>query len=173
MARNYSPEYKETVFQVWYAGNRLPMKRLHLSIPEFEGGRPTPEMLNQWKVHNAWIDRANFLDDEVRTKMERELVEMRVEMMKRHAEIAKEVIEMAIEKLRDGGFDTSASAVQALKVAFEEEKRSRGAEVSLTKLNEMNDEQLSAAFRQLTGQISGVDTVDGEVEEEFESTEEE
>jgi hypothetical protein len=166
MAKNYPVDYKETAFQIWYAGNRLPLKQVHLQLPEYEGDKPSKEVLNQWKVHEAWIDRANLLDDEVRTTMERELVGIRVEMMKRHAEIAKEVIDMALEKLRGSGFDTSASAVQALKVAFEEEKRSRGAEVSLTRLNEMDDDQLTKAFRQLTGQVTGVDVIEGETEDE-------
>jgi len=166
MADKYPVEYKETAFTIWYAGNRLPMKQLYISMPEFQGVKPSAETLNQWKVHQAWIDRANMLDDEVRMRTERELVEVRVEMMKRHAEVAKEMIDMALEKLRDSGFDTSSSAVQALKVGFEEEKRSRGAEIQLTKLNDMDDAQLTAAFRQLTGQVTGVDVIEAETEEE-------
>jgi hypothetical protein len=172
MAGSYDKSYKEMAFQIWYAGNRMAMKGLHIALPEPDTGtKPSKEVLNQWKVHEAWIDRANLLDEEVRLAVERELIATRVEMMKRHAEVAKEMIEMALEKLRATGFDTSASAVQALKVGFEEEKRSRGAEVSLTRLNEMDDDQLTKAFRQLTGQVTNIDIIDADTAEELKDEE--
>ena len=170
----FTPEYREQAFAMWYASNKCTLDSLVLMLPETEHGeKPQYSTVVSWKHDGRWVERAANLDLEVQTQLERELVGQRVEMMKRHAEFAQEIVEKAMEKLRVGGFDTSASAVAALRVGFDEEKKSRGMEVALTRIAQMDDEQLNKTFIAMLGKVGNIDldTIDGDVEEEDEHKE--
>jgi len=159
----YSPLYVESVFAVWQMNNKPNMGVLYTMIdPDEEGNKPEPSTLSAWKSRYAWESRDLAIQAEVQQKTDRELVNIRMKMMKRHAERAQQIGEMAFEYLRDTGFDSSASAVSAAFKAFEEEKKSTGMEVALTQVFSMSDDDLQKTMNRLLARTKGLNPEDGD-----------
>lgn len=173
---DFSHAYKEDVYAIWYTQNRPSMSALHGMIePDENGSVPAPMTLSSWRRDMAWDTRADTADVEVSQRTDREIVNIRMKMMKRHAQMAQDVAENAYAHLMEHGFDSSTSAVTALFKAFEEEKRSRGMEVALTQVFSMSDEELQKTMNRMLSKATGLDTentVNGEVIEDALSTEE-
>lgn len=161
----YTEAYKDQVFTVWYLhGHKKIGALLDFIDPDENGRTPTPSTIQTWRERDGWDARSQQLDIEVQQKTDRQLVSLRMAMMKRHAKKAEEIQEMAYEYLKDTGFDSSASAVAALFKGFDEEKKSRGMEVALTQVFTMNDEDLQKTMNRLLGRARGLSDEDGENE---------
>lgn len=154
---DYTEDYKNQVFAIWYAhGHKKVGPLIDLLDPDENGHIPTPSTIQKWREHDGWDARSQQLDIEVQQKTDRQLVSLRMAMMKRHAKKAEEIQDMAFAYLQDTGFDSSASAVSALFKAFDEEKKSRGMEVALTQVFTMNDEDLQKTMNRLLGRVRGI-----------------
>lgn len=154
---SYTQAYRETVYSIWVINNRPSIAALSdLIEPDERGMKPSGITMNNWKTEGAWEDRANIVDVEIQQTTDRKLVEIRMEMMKRHAELSKELSEKAFEYLNTVGFDSSASAVSALFKSFDEEKKSRGMEVALTQVFSMTDEDLQKTMNRLLSRSKGL-----------------
>ena len=131
-------------------------------IPKDANGEtPNAITLRNWITKNDWITRANSLDIEISQQTDRELVKVRIDMMKRHAEQARVIAETAYNYLIDseGGFDSSAAAVNAWVKAVEEEKKSTGLATSLSRVYSLSDDDLKKQLDQLIGRLSNVGEV--------------
>lgn len=158
----FSDLYIESVFAVWQLNNKPSIASLIDLIDEDEQGRkPEPITISSWKAKYGWENRALAIQTEVQQRTDRELVQIRMDMMKRHAERSASVNQMAFDYLKDVGFDSSASAVSALFKAFEEEKRSTGMEIALAQVFTMSDEDLQKNMNKLLGRAKDLD-IDGE-----------
>lgn len=82
-------------------------------------------------------------------KAENNLVEKQVQMWQEQAERAHEVSKLAYEHIKEKGFDTTASAVQALKWAQEEERKTRGVEAFYQAVKEKSNDELVQMIRSL------------------------
>jgi len=82
-------------------------------------------------------------------QMEDELVSQTVRMWREHAEAARVVAREALAFIKDHGFDTTASAVSAIKWAQEEERKTRGAEAFLEQIKNADNDKLTDIVRQL------------------------
>lgn len=154
---DYSEEYKNQVFAIWYLhGHTKIGSLLDFIEPDDRGRTPNPTTIQKWREQGGWDARSQQLDIEVQQKTDRELVSLRMEMMKRHAKKAEEIQEMSFAYLQETGFDSSASAVSALFKAFDEEKKSRGMEIALTQVFTMNDENLQKTMNRLLGRVRGI-----------------
>lgn len=167
----FSDIYIENVFAVWEMNNKPSLTRLLDLIDADENGRkPEPITLSAWKAKYNWEGRSLSIQTEVQQRTDRELVQIRMDMMKRHAQRAKEVNDMAFKYLDETGFDSSASAVTALFKAFEEEKKSTGMELALFEVFTLSDEDLSKKMNSLLSRardvsIEGEEIINGETEE--------
>jgi hypothetical protein len=143
--KTYSDEYIEQCFQCWYAmGQPTNITLLQESIPESpEGKKPGLPLLRQFRDTHGWVERADGLNALAVGK----------------AEVGKS----AKEHLLANGFDTSASAVNALKWAQEEERTVRGVSEMMVKISKMTPEELMKEAAKLLKRNSEV--VDGETEE--------
>lgn len=173
MSRQFNNEfpqsYIENVFSVWELYDHPNMNKLFdLIDPTEDGNKPAPTTLSAWKVKYGWEDRAESIQVKVQEQTDRELVQVRMEMMQRHAERARAIGDKAWKYLDTVGFDSSASAVSAAFKAFEEEKKSTGMGIALSQVFSMSDEDLQKAMNRLLLRAEGLDaedTVEGEQED--------
>lgn len=154
---DYSEDYKNTVFSIWYAhGHKKIGPLIDYLDPDENGNVPTPSTIQKWREQGGWDARSEQLDIEVQQRTDRKLVSLRMKMMERHAEKAAEIQEMAFNYLQETGFDSSASAVAALFKAFDEEKKSSGMNIALGQVFNMSDEDLQKSMNRLLGRVRGV-----------------
>ena len=171
----FSREYKESVYSIWYSAGRPRANRLADKLPVAENGNaPNSHTIDKWIKNEGWNGRADATDIEVQKQTDRKLVEMRMDMMKRHAKQARDIAESAYDFLQKEGYDSSASAVTAWVKAVEEEKKSTGMQIALTEVFSLSDDDLKKKLDQLMNRLTNVgevtiskggDIVEGETEE--------
>lgn len=157
----YGLSYKELVYSIWYTSNRPSIQRLSSMIPidPENGDTPGSHTLILWYKNDAWVARADASDIELAKKTDRELIKVRMDMMKRHAKQARDIADKAFEYLQEQGYDSSASAVTAWVKSVEEEKKSTGMQIALTEVFALGDDDLKKKLDQLMGRLSNVGEV--------------
>ena len=139
----FTKEYQEDVFMVWYRAGKVSAHALLGIIPvDIDGRKPTRTALKRW-IQDFQI-RAEPLDDIVKAEMSNLLVKEKIEMLNRHAKVAVELQEKALDYLRnvkdvDLG---SSSAVRLLVEGIRIERISRGVPQMLEKMAQMSDDDL-------------------------------
>ena len=169
---SFPKDYVDMVFAVWYRAGRPSMNVLQTIIPEDDqGNKPVPETLTKWRKKFGWVEEADRIDLDARNKLGRDLANERAEMMKRQADMAKEVSQKAFDYLDMTGFDTAASAVSALRFSFEAERTTRGVDLALTDFSQLDDTQLNKEFNRLLKGRTGLsltdDIIEGDTEQEI------
>ena len=168
----YTERFIESCFQFWYSAGCPNFRKLHDLMIEKEfkdeyGRIPYYDILRIWSSERDWSFRREGLDEKAAEKMDVVLVDQTVEMWKAHAEAAREVALKALAHVREHGFDTSASAVAAIRWAQEEERKTRGAEAFITTLKNADNQDIVEMVRELMERSSATDdVVDGEASEE-------
>lgn len=163
----YTDEYVEQCFQIWYSLQRPNLEKLYESIPlDANGRKPTKQHLITLRNEYGWNERADALSAMAIQKAETLLIDKQADMFKRQAEDAFEIATMAKDHLIANGFDTASSAVNALKWATEEERTVRGAAEFLIKVSKMSQSDLEArATKLLRRQNEAVDADVTEVDD--------
>lgn len=133
-----------------------------------EAGRvPGIEILKNFASEHGWRARKDALEAEASAQMDIILVEETVSMWKQHAEAAREVALKALDYIRQEGFDSSSSAISAIKWAQEEERKTRGADAFITTIKNKSSQDLLEAVRELMERSAETeDIVDMETKEE-------
>ncbi len=148
----YSDVYIEKVFYVWYSHgrpSRFPSDFTTL-IPEDEHNRkPKIALILKWRNERNWDLRADELDARAMQIVDDEVVLQKAKMLRRQAEIGFELQEKGMQALREEGFDTSASAVNAVVRGVEIERSSRGISEFLMKLSKMSDADIKEELARL------------------------
>ena len=150
--REFTDDYIERCFEVWYSMNQpTNMQILQDAIPETpEGRKPGIQMLRQLRDTYGWNERADVLNAKAIEVVEHQLIDQKATMLKRQAEQALQIANLARDHLIDKGFDTSSSAVSALFKATEEERTVRGISEFLMKISRMDsDGVMSEAIKLL------------------------
>lgn len=154
----FTPTYIEKAFATWELHNHPTIGVLIDLLEEDENGRkPEPVTIGSWKIKYGWDNRSSTILAETQKQTDRQLVQVRMDMMKRHAELAKDVEDEAWQYLKETGFDSSASAVSALFKAIDEEKKSTGMGIALAQVFTMSDEDLQKQMNRLIMRVRGVD----------------
>lgn len=167
MISPYSVEYKEIVFAIWYKNQRPNPSKLFSFIPDDESGRkPHATLLAKWMIDGDWVIRADELDAGVSSSIDKELIKERIQTFERHAKIGQELQDKGLEYIRENGFKSGADALRAVISGAELEKNSLGLSVALSKIFELNNEQVTGEIAKLLNKASSEDVVDGEVLEE-------
>jgi len=167
--REFTDDYIERCFEVWYSMNQpTNMQILQDAIPETpEGRKPGIQMLRQLRDTYAWNERADVLNVKAIEVVEHQLIDQKATMLKRQAEQALQIANLARDHLVENGFDTSSSAVSALFKATEEERIVRGVSEMMIKISKMSPEELMQEAAKLLKRNSEViegETVDPESE---------
>ena len=164
--REFTDDYIERCFEVWYSMNQpTNMQILQDAIPETpEGRKPGIQMLRQLRDTYGWNERADVLNAKAIEVVEHQLIDQKASMLKRQAEQALQIANLARDHLVENGFDTSASAVSALFKATEEERVVRGVSEMMIKISKMSPEELMQEAAKLLKRNSEV--IEGETMEE-------
>lgn len=165
----YSDRYREEAFFIWYNSGCPPLTELSKMLPSERNTYPGYQTVVIWHREDGWDHRAKELDMEIQKKIQRETIDARVEMFKRHAEIGKEMLEKGIEYLNKNGLDDSKAAISAIKVGSQIEVNSRGIADALSKASKMSDEQL---LKVIQGLVDGanIDDLDRSITDGKEET---
>ena len=140
---NFDQNYKDIVFTVWYRAAKPNPMTLYGMIPENEDGRkPSRVFLGEW-INKDFLARAVPIDEAVVQEMNNRLMQQKIEMLERHAQVATEMQDLALTYLREHKDDlTPISAVRLLVESVKIEKGSRGIPQVLEKMMQMSDEDL-------------------------------
>lgn len=170
----YTEEYKQLIKTSWYAAGKPNDAKTWLdATPEDEHGRkPHLETLRKWRREQMWDMWADELDVQAMSKVEDALIQQKVNMLKRHAEDAMSLQQMAVAYLRTEGFDTASSAVTAFVRGAEIERTSRGIGDLMLKMAKMDNNALTNEIMGLiqraseNDQIIDMDIIPEETEDE-------
>ena len=141
----YTEDYKENAFWIWYRGGKPAMSTLSSMVETTpEGSRASSQLLSTWSKANHWESRANMMDLQVRSQIERIAVREKVEMYNRQAAVGKKLIDKAMEYMEDTEwkFNTPSNALAAIKYGAELERKTRGVSDAIAKMSELDSEKL-------------------------------
>lgn len=160
----YSEEYVERLFQAWYALNQPTDMEMVIEKAGASpnGDTPSKSTVRQFVDTYGWRERADAMNAKAIEIAESTLIQQKAEMLKRQAQDAFEVALKAKQHILEEGFDTTASAVAALKWASEEERTTRGVSDMLIRVSKMSKEDLEARALKLLQRTNEV--IDGDVE---------
>ena len=145
ISTKFTPGYIDIVYGIWYDAGKPHATKLRdmISIDEFANEKPRTAVLRDWMKHEKWIERTEMLDAEYREMYKKERVQVKVEMMDRHAEVGREMQMMSLQWLRDNKDNlTPGTAVRMLVDGIEIEQGTAGISEALKKLQKMDDEKL-------------------------------
>jgi len=139
----FSEDYKTEVFMIWYRNSRPNPVYLYGMISENENGKkPSRAHLSNW-IREDFEERAIPIDDAVRDEMNSRLMQEKIEMLERHAQVGLEMQGIALDYIRGHKDElTPISAVRLLVEGVKVEKGSRGIPDVLRKMMEMSDQDL-------------------------------
>jgi hypothetical protein len=141
---SFSQDDVQKAFIIWYNAGKPTMGRfkklLEENFPEWEEV-PSTYILNRW-ITEIFTPRAFDMDEEVARSLEVRLIKDKVEMFQRHAKMARDLQNMAIEFLEENGLGNSRNAVTALVEALKIERESVGMDRLLEKITNKTDEEL-------------------------------
>lgn len=112
------------------------------------GGVPSIHVINKW-IKGEWSLAASDLDNQVVEQLENQMIADKVEMLQRHASIAKRMQTKAIEYLEEHGVGSSRNAIELLVKGLDIERNSVGAPVIASKIVNMSDEDLFRSLKEL------------------------
>jgi hypothetical protein len=140
----YSPEYKEKCKQAWYlAGCPTSSKDWAEHTPEADDGRkPALMILRKWRKEEEWDLWAQSMDVRVSEQVEDDIVSKKVEMFKRHAQQALDLVLAGTDYLYEKGMDNSASAVNAIVKGIQLERESVGGAEMTVRLASMSNTEV-------------------------------
>lgn len=169
----YSDQYIESLFWLWYNAGCPRGSAFRAIVQPDENGRvPNTTRLGMWRRQYGWDARAEDLNIKAQRKMEEIAVTARVQMFKRHAEVAEQMIETGIGYLEEQGIDTASSAIKAIIAGVDIEQKSRGVSDALMKIASMSNESLQATVAGLLSRMSSEEAkeldkeiIDVEIEE--------
>ncbi len=150
--QQYSEDYIDQVFYHWYENGKQTGAGLTARLQKDLNGRtPTDSTVNNWVVQYGWVERADKLDVEVSKVLDTEVIDRRVEMYKRHAEIGQDMVEMGIAFLKENGIKTDQAAIRAIDSGVEIQRVSVGLAEAWQKISTMSDDQLTKELARLSG----------------------
>lgn len=150
-------DYRLATYMLWYNSGKPSAEVLHRALrPDPNSGiKPNVSTLRIW-IKDSFIPTALETDERVADEVNQAMVSQRIEMLDRHAEIAKEMQEMALAYLRENGLGSSRNALTALIQGVEMEHNARIIPTDiLAKLGTMSDSKLLETFTDMLngGQI--------------------
>ena len=147
-ADQITDDYRLATYMLWYNAGKpsAEVLRRNLQPDPASGIIPSLGAVQEW-IKNIFIPMALELDEQVADSVNQAMVTQRIEMLDRHAVIAKEMQEMALEYLRENGLGSSKNALMALinGVKMEHDARIIPTDI-LAKLGDMSDDKLLDMF---------------------------
>lgn len=165
---NFSEEYIDNVFYKWHGGDRVISQAFINQLePDLNGQSPTRESIIRWRDSRGWGERADALDAEISVRKDQEIIDLRMEMFKKHAEIGGKLVQEGLLYLQTNGVENSASAIRAIDLGLNTERISTGLAEVYVKISKMSDDALTKEIQKLIGGgTKDEDTIDAEITDE-------
>lgn len=163
----YSDSYKFTCRAIWYAyGCPSPNKLVEMKVlpPNEQGVTVDANSLRHWRENEAWTQWKDVMDAEVSIRVEKDLVNDRIAIIKEQLEQTRQVRNSAYNDIKDGNYDSSASAVSAFFKASEAERGLMQIEKVIEDLAKMQTVDVRKRMKELA-ERAGATIVDADVEE--------
>lgn len=112
--------------------------------PDDQGRKPEVSTIMNW-IKTEFREQAEVLDKQVLDEMNRRLVQVKIEMLSRHAQIGKEMQNHALEKLRaisEAQQLSEAGALRLLEFSVKLERESQGIPEMLRKIMTKSDDEI-------------------------------
>lgn len=150
---NYSDEFVEQVFYIWYENGRTTGSKFSSLVPHDEDNRkPSSITVNDWITTRGWIERADALDAEIARALDTKMIDKRIKMYEEQVEVADELLREGRNFLQNKGITTDASALRAIDLALATKRISVGASEAYEKISKMGDEEITKELEKLLGQ---------------------
>ena len=147
----FSDSYRNDLFLIWYNSKQLSAKRLWEMIPEDWGSKPVVDTVGIW-IRDIFRPRAEDLDKRLAQELEGRLVQEKVEMLYRHAELGRKIQKKAMDCLDEIEPEdlSSNAAVRLLVEGVRIERDSVGLPQALEKIINKSDDDLLNLVQELT-----------------------
>ena len=149
--KEFSDSYRNDLFLIWYNGKQPAAKRLWEMTPEDWGSKPAVDTVRHW-IKDIFRPRAEDLDKRLAQEIEGRLVQEKVEMLHRHAELGRKIQQKALDCLDkiDPEDLSSNAAVRLLVEGVRIERDSVGLPQAIEKMINASDEDLLNKVQELT-----------------------
>lgn len=125
-AYQYTDEYKETAFYIYYKNNKCGAMKLIGLLSEENGNKPARMVVERWMLELAWLERADVLDAEMARALDSIIIEKRTKMFEEQEKIADELLTKGREFLNDkGGIKNDMAALRAIELGLLTKRQSR------------------------------------------------
>jgi hypothetical protein len=140
------------------------------SIPPIDGRKPNIVTVGRWAVKYGWRERADVLDAQVSIRLEKEVVQERVQILRKLAKAGESLLDKGldyIEKNSSPFADNPSAAVRAVVAGAQMIAQYAGAADRLSAIGGMTDKQLEREILNLLGTEKNEDenTVDAIAED--------
>lgn len=164
----YSDAYKMSVRAVWYTNGCPSIKKFveMKLIPADEQGRTANAyQITHWFDDESWTQWRDVMNAELSVQIEKRMMTDRMRVIKKQLVISENVIDKAYTDIMEKGFDSSASAVQALKNFMVEQRGLMQIDKMIQELAEKDTIDIQKEFKELA-ERAGLTMVEGEIKEE-------
>jgi hypothetical protein len=124
------------------------------------------QLISRWSGQYAWVQRAAAYDDHIdqlaRKKLEREAVNRKVEMLRRHGMAGRLMQRKAAEYLDKHGMEKSADAINGMQKGIAIERAAEGLPEYLLEVVNADDNELARQYHALLAEIGGFGSGDEE-----------
>lgn len=164
MNQVFSDEYKENTFYAWYKSGRPGWEKVLRKLPPNESGRkPNLLTIRDWAHTEGWTERADALDAEISRQLDTEIIGVRIEQLKKMADLGEKIMQEGYSYIKEKGFDSAAAAVRAVGLGSDMMFKYAAAADYLAKIGSMSNKQLDKEIRRLLNK--GDELIDAELED--------
>lgn len=151
---DYDQEYKVALFYDWYNAGRPSITKFYPQVKEdAQGIRPSKETVRHW-IYEDFKEQADFLDKQITDEMNRRMIEVKIEMLSRHAQLGLDLQTRALDELRNIDKLSEAGAIRLLEFSVKLEHECRGIPEMLSKIAKMKDNDLMKEINELVTKSS-------------------
>jgi hypothetical protein len=156
----YSTAYKDEAFYIWYRASRPSMVEMQKILPLDENGRkPHANIITNWKNAFNWNMWADSLDAKVSDQLDMTVVEERVQMYKKHAEMGQQMAEKGMDYINTKGLDSDSAAIRAIVEGITIEGKNRGLADALSRVFSMSEKEIDVELKKMLTTKGGDDGI--------------
>jgi hypothetical protein len=153
--KGFSDTYKENLFFQWYQSGGPSITTLYKKIEPNEAGKvPTLESVKMWCFKLKWHDRAKMLNEEISRQIQQRMIEDRIEMLHRQADLGRTLQEKGQQFFLTHEIDSPGVALKAIIQGAELERFSRGIPDALLRVSQLDDNKLTGLVSKLLAGIN-------------------
>jgi hypothetical protein len=168
----FPQETHDQAFYLWYKMGKPEYSILEKAMKEKDGKSPGIGTLQHWKNLDSWDEHADALDGIADNSMDKEIIKQRAELIRKQADIGKELIDMGMNYLQNEGLDNSADAIRAIGKGAELQEKELGWAAVFAELANATEDDLNRKLKKfMTDDVIEGTTIDAPTDEPENKTE--